>query len=178
MSQKYSKAAIIGIIGMLIFGTGTMISAKMMMQTSACPDYRPEEYKDIPKWEHGECPRYLLKKFEKPWYQSFVMFSAMVFCIFGHIFDLFYNDKKAKKLAEAQARGERLDEKVDSKVKHDWKAYTYIGVPALFDMAATTIMSYGLVFIDVSIMQMLRGAMVIFCSFFKVWCLKRKIRLY
>lgn len=63
-------------------------------------------------------------------------------------------------------------------VKHDWKAYTYIGVPALFDMAATVIMTYGLLYIDVSIMQMLRGAMVIFCSFFNIWCLKRKIRPY
>jgi drug/metabolite transporter (DMT)-like permease len=63
-------------------------------------------------------------------------------------------------------------------VKHDWKAYTYIGVPALFDMAATVIMTYGLLFIDVSIMQMLRGAMVVFCSFFNIWCLKRKIRPY
>lgn len=45
-----------------------------------------------------------------------------------------------------------MDEKVATVVKHDWKAYTYIGVPALFDMAATVIMTYGLLFIDVSIM--------------------------
>lgn len=71
-----------------------------------------------------------------------------------------------------------MDEKIPNIVKHDWKAYTYIGVPALFDMAATVIMTYGLLFIDVSIMQMLRGAMVIFATCFNIWCLKRKIRIY
>jgi hypothetical protein len=96
---------------MLLFGTGTMISAKLMMDTSACPDFREGEY-DVKKWNHRECPRYLLKKFEKPWYQTLVMFAAMLFCLFGHFFDLFYNDKKSKKLAEDQARGERLDQEV------------------------------------------------------------------
>ena len=69
-SGKYSTAAILGICGMLIFGTGTMIASKMMLDTSACPVWRPNEpeFKDIPKWDHGECPRYLMKKFEKPWY--------------------------------------------------------------------------------------------------------------
>lgn len=64
------------------------------------------------------------------------------------------------------------------KRKHGWKEYTYIGIPALFDMAATTIMSYGLLYIDVSVMQMLRGAMIIFASCFNIWCLKRKIKKY
>ena len=45
-------------------------------------------------------------------------------------------------------------------------------------MAATTIMTYGLVFINVSIMQMLRGAMIVFASLFNVWCLKRKLKPY
>ena len=39
------------------------------------------------------------------------MFAAMMFCLFGHFGGLFYNDKKAKALAAAQAKGERLDEK-------------------------------------------------------------------
>ena len=51
-------------------------------------------------------------------------------------------------------------------------------VPALFDIAATNVMTYGLVYIDVSIMQMLRGAMVVFCSGFSVCFLKRKIKFY
>lgn len=63
-------------------------------------------------------------------------------------------------------------------MKHDWKAYTYIGVPAVFDMIATTLMTFGLVYINVSIMQMLRGAMVVFATLFNMCCLKRKIRAY
>lgn len=92
---KYSKAAIIGIIGMLIFGTGTMISSKLMLDTTACPIYYDWEYPDVPKWEHGECPKYTVKKFEKPWFQTAVMFVAMAFCIFGHMFTLYFDNKKA-----------------------------------------------------------------------------------
>lgn len=36
-SGKYSSLAIIGICGMLIFGTGTMIFSKMMLDTTTCP---------------------------------------------------------------------------------------------------------------------------------------------
>ncbi|CAL6006840.1 EamA-like_transporter family protein [Hexamita inflata] len=177
-SGKYSKKAIIGILGMLIFGTGTMISAKLMLDTSACPIYRASEYPLVTPWEHGECPRYMKKKFEKPWYQTAVMFAAMSFCILGHMFNIFYDDKKAKQIAAAHARGEMQDVEEPKVVKHDWKAYTYIGVPALFDMAATTVMGYGLVLINVSIMQMLRGAMIVFATCFNVLFLKRKIRAY
>lgn len=65
---KYSKKAIIGIIGMLVFGTGTMVSAKLMLDCTACPYYYENEYQGIEKWDHGKCPKYLAKKFEKPWY--------------------------------------------------------------------------------------------------------------
>lgn len=175
---KYSKAAIIGIIGMLIFGTGTMISSKLMLDTTACPIYYDWEYPDVPKWEHGECPKYTIKKFEKPWFQTAVMFVAMAFCIFGHMFTLYFDNKKAQQKAAMDAAA-GLDSPVQTTVpKHDWKAYTYIGVPALFDMCATTVMTYGLLYIDVSIMQMLRGAMVVFATCFNIWFLKRKIRPY
>lgn len=69
-SGKYSKKAIIGIIGMLVFGTGTMVSAKLLLDCAGCPYYYEKEYGhlNISKWGHGECPPNLIKKFEKPWY--------------------------------------------------------------------------------------------------------------
>ncbi|KAH0575257.1 EamA-like transporter family protein [Spironucleus salmonicida] len=181
-SGKYSKKALFGILGMLIFGTGTMISSKLMLDSSACPQYNAERYPGVLPWTHGNCPQYLVKKFEKPWFQTAAMFSAMTFCIFGHFGVIFYNEKKAQKLA-AQRALEQLEEAEEQEqapqvVKHSWKSYTYIGVPAIFDMVATTIMTLGLVYIDVSIMQMLRGSLVIFASFFSVWFLKRKIKIY
>ena len=48
----------------------------------------------------------------------------------------------------------------------------------MFDMAASCIMTYGLEYVDASISQMLRGAMVVFTTLFNVWFLKRKIRPY
>lgn len=45
-------------------------------------------------------------------------------------------------------------------------------------MLATTLMTFGLEFINVSIMQMLRGAMVVFATLFNVCFLKRKVQKY
>lgn len=39
------------------------------------------------------------------------MFAAMSLCILGHVYNLIYDDKKAKRIAEAQARGEMMDVK-------------------------------------------------------------------
>lgn len=39
-----------------------------------------------------------------------------------------------------------------------------IAIPALFDLVASTMMTYGLIYISVSIFQMLRGSMVIFSA--------------
>lgn len=108
----------------------------------------------------------------------------MLFCIFGHFFNLWYDDKKAKQIAATKAR-EQLELEADgaptevvAKKKNDWKSYTYIGVPSVFDMIATTVMTIGLVYIDVSIMQMVRGSLVVFCSILNVLFLKRKLALY
>ena len=47
---KYSTLAIIGICGMLIFGTGTMIFSKMMLDTTTCPKYNATVYSDAEPW--------------------------------------------------------------------------------------------------------------------------------
>lgn len=159
-----------------------MISSKLLLETTACPD--PKYIDDDVKYTHGKCPQYLKKPFEKPWFQTATMFSGMLFCIFGHFFNLWYDDKKAKQIAATKAR-EQLELEADgaptevvAKKKNDWKSYTYIGVPSVFDMIATTVMTIGLVYIDVSIMQMVRGSLVVFCSILNVLFLKRKLALY
>jgi len=99
--NKYSAAAVLAILGMQVFGTATSIGAKLMLDTTACPRYDASEYPGIPKWEHGECPQFLVKKFSKPWFQTAAMFAAEAMCIFGHIFNLVYDDCKAKNAASA-----------------------------------------------------------------------------
>lgn len=51
-----------------------------------------------------------------------------------------------------------------------------IAIPTLCDLLATTLMTTGLIFIRVSIMQMLRGSMVVFSAILTVFWRKRRLR--
>jgi drug/metabolite transporter (DMT)-like permease len=51
-------------------------------------------------------------------------------------------------------------------------------VPAVLDAAATMLMCTGLLFAPVSVYQMLRGSMLVFCAIFSVTLLRRRLHLY
>ncbi|KAF1958421.1 MFS general substrate transporter [Byssothecium circinans] len=53
-----------------------------------------------------------------------------------------------------------------------------LAVPACCDIAGTTLMNVGLLFVAASIYQMTRGALVLFVGLFSVWFLKRHLGLY
>lgn len=53
-----------------------------------------------------------------------------------------------------------------------------LALPACCDLAATTLMNVGLLFVAASIYQMTRGALVLFVGLFSVWFLKRHLGLY
>ncbi|KAF2637277.1 MFS general substrate transporter [Massarina eburnea CBS 473.64] len=53
-----------------------------------------------------------------------------------------------------------------------------LAVPACCDIAGTTLMNVGLLFVAASIYQMTRGALVLFVGLFSVWFLKRHMGLY
>ncbi|EES99990.1 Hypothetical protein GSB_22291 [Giardia duodenalis] len=195
--EKYSVKAIIGIVGMLVFGTGTMVSSKLMLDTSACPVYYDWEYgRDYEPWAHGECPPEVVKKFEKPWFQTACMFMAMLVCIIAHaIIEAVSHNKAKKKAANLAIKSAVSDTDKDTethsltqpaetaaKSKYRtwqyWKPYVIIAVPSIFDMIATSVMTMGLVYIDVSVMQMLRGTMVVFATIMNILFLRRRVRLY
>ena len=58
-----------------------------------------------------------------------------------------------------------------------WKV-TYLALPACCDIAGTTLMNVGLLFVAASIYQMTRGALVLFVGLFSVIFLKRYLGLY
>ncbi|KAF9741948.1 hypothetical protein PMIN06_008207 [Paraphaeosphaeria minitans] len=53
-----------------------------------------------------------------------------------------------------------------------------LALPACCDIAGTTLMNVGLLFVAPSIYQMTRGALVLFVGLFSVWFLKRHLGLY
>ncbi|KAK8246258.1 integral membrane protein-like protein [Phyllosticta capitalensis] len=58
-----------------------------------------------------------------------------------------------------------------------WKVL-YLALPAVCDIAGTTLMNVGLLFVAASIYQMTRGALVLFVGLFSVLFLKRHLALY
>ncbi|KAL2439203.1 Solute carrier family 35 member F6 [Exophiala dermatitidis] len=58
-----------------------------------------------------------------------------------------------------------------------WKL-VLLGLPACCDIAGTTLMNAGLLFVAASIYQMTRGALVLFVGLFSVVFLKRRLFLY
>lgn len=58
-----------------------------------------------------------------------------------------------------------------------WKVL-YLALPAICDIAGTTLMNVGLLFVAASIYQMTRGALVLFVGLFSVLFLKRHLGLY
>jgi len=53
-----------------------------------------------------------------------------------------------------------------------------LALPACCDIAGTTLMNVGLLFVAASIYQMTRGALVLFVGLFSVWFLKRRLGIY
>ncbi|KAH9873057.1 hypothetical protein J1614_005454 [Plenodomus biglobosus] len=53
-----------------------------------------------------------------------------------------------------------------------------LALPACCDIAGTTLMNVGLLFVAASIYQMTRGALVLFVGLFSVWFLKRHLGAY
>jgi drug/metabolite transporter (DMT)-like permease len=58
-----------------------------------------------------------------------------------------------------------------------WRV-AYLALPACCDIAGTTLMNVGLLFVAASIYQMTRGALVLFVGLFSVLFLKRHLNLY
>lgn len=76
------------------------------------------------------------------------------------------------------ARGGRKPSIDDIRIKlRGWKILL-LAAPACCDIAGTTLMNVGLLFVAASIYQMTRGALVLFVGLFSVLFLHRKLHLY
>lgn len=128
------------ICGMLLFGTGTSISMKIMLQLKAA-GYKGK-----------------IHNFDQPFTQSILMFFGMIFSYF------------VSKCWDPENKGPRP--------KSNWRQRVMVAIPSSFDLFASTLMTFGLIYINVSIFQMLRGSMVIFSVIFSIIFLKRKIKGY
>jgi drug/metabolite transporter (DMT)-like permease len=66
----------------------------------------------------------------------------------------------------------------EDRIPLEGKSIFLLALPACCDIAGTTLMNVGLLFVAASIYQMTRGALVLFVGLFSVWFLKRHLGLY
>jgi drug/metabolite transporter (DMT)-like permease len=66
----------------------------------------------------------------------------------------------------------------EGRIPLEGRSIFLLALPACCDIAGTTLMNVGLLFVAASIYQMTRGALVLFVGLFSVWFLKRHLGLY
>lgn len=97
--------------------------------------------------------------FDKPFMQSLQMFFGMSFAF------LFVK-------CQVRAFQNRKHVKVTA------KDIVFLAIPTFFDLFASTLMTFGLIYVNVSVFQMLRGSITLFTAMLSYIFLKRKLKLY
>jgi len=100
----------------------------------------------------------VVHNYDKPFMQSILMFFGMLFAYF------------INKCWDPEKKGNRPPSPLRSKI--------IAAIPSSFDLFASTLMTFGLIYINVSIFQMLRGSMVIFSAILSIIFLHRHIKGY
>ena len=145
--------------GMLFFGTCTVVVQKFLFCQKAVGDAK---YKN---------PHY----FKKPWFQTNSMFVGMLLALLVYEVQRMIENRRKKR--EDRDLASVVDDSVISQqpkqgASHK-KMYFAVAAPALCDLIATSLMNIGLLYIEASVWQMLRGSMVLFSSIFCAFILKR-----
>ena len=172
----------------------------MMLLTGVCNTLLTK-YQDMQCVENCDAPEPRYRShFEQPVLQTLQMFIGEMGCwlVIG-LFSLYQRYKSRKAGYEAIPDNDAgiatpaSDESDTAEVANPLKPahpdsegrmplqgrYVFLlALPACCDIAGTTLMNVGLLFVAASIYQMTRGALVLFVGLFSVWFLKRHLGLY
>jgi len=126
------------------------------------------------------------KKFEKPLFQTLGMFVGMCAALVMHGLVISfripfpgYNHGKAKKKGYSNIDDDDDDEDdTDGPPQIPIWMYFLLIIPSLFDLAATALCMLGLMHVEVSIYQMLRGSAIIFVAILKHFVLRDRLRSF
>lgn len=150
----------------LIAGTGCSLTSKVLLDMESVG-------------MDGE-----MKKFEKPLFQTLGMFVGMVSALFMHALVICFRipfpgykhgtSKKKGYSSITDGDSDDADEEPDAPLPV-WM-YFLLLIPSLFDLAATALCMLGLLHVEVSIYQMLRGSAIIFVAILKHFVLQDKLR--
>ncbi|ELP89403.1 hypothetical protein EIN_389880 [Entamoeba invadens IP1] len=135
--------------GMLLFGTGSSVTMKLQLEM--------------------ECTGYdnVSHTFDKPIFQSIIMFLSMSLC--------FFIEKLIELYQRRTAKGGEYAQMSDSEQTESPSVFVIL-IPTTFDLVASTIMTFGLIYTPASVFQMLRGSMIIFSSILSRIFIGKKVR--
>jgi len=146
MAVKISFTAAVIITGMLICGTINTVDMKMQFSTSST----------------GDDPDMGMHPFQKPWFAVWGMFLSMSCGLLVHFGIQFFCPPMVTK----------------DNVRPPMSVFGTIwrcSVPALGDLASSALSSIGLLYVDASTYQMLRGASILSTAALSVLVLKREL---
>ena len=109
--------------------------------------------------------------FQKPLFQTWGMFLGMTAALFIHcLYSAMTRSATKKKGYEVVGDA--------SPTPVSLQTYLILALPAVFDLVATALCMFGLVYIPVSIYQMLRGGAIVFVALLKHFFLNDKLMGY
>jgi hypothetical protein len=139
---------------MLISGTCSTVVQKFMLEQSTTG-------RDI----------YPVHRFAKPWFLTLIMFVAEILALIFYQISERLQRRKSGPLYSNFVDG---DEIPAPKVPPSrLRLYLLLGLPAMCDLVGSAVMGIGLLYIDASVWQMLRGALTIFSALLHAFALKR-----
>ncbi|TPP59738.1 Solute carrier family 35 member F6 [Fasciola gigantica] len=159
----FTPKQLVLIFGMLLTGTINTVSKKLQLDCSSVGYFNYSA--NNTQTEH---------KFNKPWFQTLLMFLGETLCLFGFFIIRF---KKRRRLERESAYRE-IDESERGGILNTPLFNWFFLLPAFCDLLGTTIAGIGLLFVDASIWQMMRGSLIIFAGILSIIFLKRRLRGY
>ena len=150
-------------IGALIFGTACSLTSKILL-----------EMKSVGLT--GE-----VENFTNPLFQTFTMFIGMLASLPMHWAVKYFKIPFPGYVHYDESRGKYIaigGEETTKPKEMDLSIYLALLIPSLFDLAATALAMFGLMHVDVSIYQMLRGGSIVFVALLKHFMLGDKLKTF
>ncbi|TNN15680.1 Solute carrier family 35 member F6 isoform 1 [Schistosoma japonicum] len=151
------------IFGMLFSGTINTISKKVQLDCIASGYFNHSA-------NNTRTPHY----FNKPWFQTLLMFGGESFCTIAF---LVMRCRKKRRAILHGYGASFMESRGRSLVNMPIFNWIFI-LPTCCDLLGSTLAGIGLLYIDASIWQMLRGSLIVFAGLLSVVFLKRRLRYF
>ncbi|XP_065832864.1 solute carrier family 35 member F6-like [Oscarella lobularis] len=162
---KLSRLQIVLALGMLVTGSINTLSKKAQNDCKVAYNFSAKAQRTVHQFDH-------------PWFQTLVMFVGESLCLFGFAVHRCLESRRRKKEKERYMSTNAEYEGGDRSLlmKRPPVFHWIFIIPTCCDLIGTSLAGIGLVYVNASVWQMLRGSIIIFTGLLSVIFLKRKLR--